>query len=50
VEIDAGLIHCVRIEGVAAQRNFYLVHDRRRARSPLCRSFEAFVTGESTQG
>ena len=39
VEIDAGLLSTLSIDGVAARRHFYLVHDPRRARSPLCSRF-----------
>ncbi|MFH2007034.1 MAG: selenium metabolism-associated LysR family transcriptional regulator [bacterium] len=49
VEIDAGLIHTLRIERFASKRYFYLVHDSRRARSPLCRCFEEFVLGSAHQ-
>lgn len=47
VETDAGLIHAVGIDGIVAERRFYLVHDERRSRSPLCLRFEAFVAGDS---
>lgn len=47
VELDAGLIHCLRIDGIDARRHIYLVHDERRARSPLGQRFQAFIQGNA---
>jgi len=45
VELEAGRIHVLRLEDLPLHRHVYLVHDPRRARSPLCDRFVAFLTG-----
>jgi len=52
VECRAGLIACLRIEGVKIARAFSLVTHRERSRSPIARAFLDFVTAEfpGTQG
>lgn len=46
-EIKAGIIKTLRIKGLPMSRRFYLVKDRRRNASPLCKAFVDFLLASS---
>ena len=46
-EAKAGLLKALEIRGLPMSRNFYLIRDKRRAASPLCRSMLDFLKGTS---
>jgi DNA-binding transcriptional LysR family regulator len=45
-EYRAGLVACVRLEGLTISRDFYLVTHRDRSRSPLAVAFLEFIESE----
>lgn len=47
-EIKAGILKALRIRGLQMTRQFYLIQDRRRTSSPLCRAFVEFLLASST--
>jgi DNA-binding transcriptional LysR family regulator len=49
-ECQAGWLHCVRVDGLAFGRAFFLVTHRDRSRSPLAQAFLDFVASQSGPG
>ncbi|MFQ5351555.1 MAG: selenium metabolism-associated LysR family transcriptional regulator [Candidatus Binatia bacterium] len=47
-ELRAGILSAVKIQGIVMKRSFYLVHDRRRTRSPICRALSDFLIDDAT--
>ncbi len=46
-EIEAGILKSLRVKGLRMPRRFYLIKDRRRAVSPLCKAFVDFLLASS---
>ena len=46
-EIRAGILKVLRIKDLEMHRRFYLIQDRRRTASPLCRAFVEFLLASS---
>jgi len=42
-ELECGKIKAVQIQNLKILRNFFLIHDKRRAQSPLCSVFRQFL-------
>jgi len=42
-DVRAGILKALRIKGLPIKRKFYLIRDRRRAASPLCRALMDFL-------
>ncbi len=49
-EKEAGSVALLKVKGLALQRHFYLVLDRRRKLSPLADAFTRFLLSPSTRG
>lgn len=49
-ELKAGILKVLRIKGRRMSRRFYLVRDRRRASSPLCKAFTDYLLTSSGKG
>lgn len=45
-ECRHGLLACVKLKDLAVTRHFYVIAHASRSRSPLCRAFLDFLTGE----
>lgn len=43
-EVEAGILHTLKMSDYTIKRSFYLIHDKRRTRSPLGKSFSNFLT------
>jgi DNA-binding transcriptional LysR family regulator len=48
-ELKAGLIKALRLKGITMKRHFYLIKDKRRTASPLCRAMFDFLRSNSKQ-
>ncbi len=46
-EIKAGILKALKIRGLSMYRNFYLIRDKRRIASPLCKAMLDFLEGTS---
>ena len=46
-ETRAGILKVLRVKGLEMHRSFYLIQDRRRTASPLCRAFVEFLLTSS---
>jgi DNA-binding transcriptional LysR family regulator len=46
-ECQAGLLHCLTVDGLALTRAFFLVTHRDRSRSPIAQAFVDFVESQS---
>lgn len=42
-ELKAGMLKSLKIKGLSLSRHFYLIRDKRRTNSPLCRAFINFL-------
>lgn len=42
-EVQSGMLRTLPVQGLSLSRRFYLVKDRRRSQSPLCKIFEEFL-------
>ncbi len=47
-EVEAGSLAIVPVKGLSLPREFFLIRDKRRTLSPLCRAFTDFVVAEPT--
>lgn len=45
-EVEAGRLAIVPVKGLSLPRRFFLIRDKRRTLSPLCRAFADFVVAE----
>jgi len=48
-ELKAGLLKALRLKEITMKRHFYLINDRRRTASPLCRAMLEFLRSDSIQ-
>lgn len=48
-EIGTGLIRALRISSLPMSRDFYLIHDKRRSSSPICRAILDFLIATSNE-
>lgn len=48
-ELKAGIIKALRVKQTPMIRNFYLIRDKRRSASPLCRAMIDFLVAEKKQ-
>ena len=49
-EVAAGSLAIVPVKGLSLPRKFFLIRDKRRTLSPLCRAFADFVVAEIPEG
>ncbi len=48
-ELHAGTLKALLLQDVDLKRNFYMIHNNQRTRSPLCNLFTKFIKKEFTQ-
>jgi DNA-binding transcriptional LysR family regulator len=48
-ELKTGILKALKIQGLTMQRKFYLIRDKRRHVSPLCRAMLDFLLSASEQ-
>ena len=48
-EVKAGSLRIIPVEKLSLSRSFYLIRDRRRTLSPLCRAFSHFLQSEAIE-
>ena len=49
-EIQSGILRKLKIKGLPMSRRFYLIQDRRRTASPLCKAFVDFILSSLKNG
>lgn len=47
-EVRSKILKAIKVQGISIHRSFYLIYDKRRTLSPLCRAFIDFLSSEKT--
>jgi DNA-binding transcriptional LysR family regulator len=48
-EVETGLLRALTVKGMAMKRSFYLIRDKRRIASPLCKAMMDFLIQASRE-